>query len=148
MKKSAQIANMPENALPEQGLVKIILREMVVDVRIGLHAHEQAGGRRQRIFVNIELFATLGDYLQAPTRETIIDYGHLYDAVNAWAERPHTLLIETYLQELVGVCFALPQVEACRVSVLKPDICPDVREVGVEVFMHRTEYEQMGRADA
>ena len=120
--------------------VKIILEEMQIDVRIGLHPHEQENGRSQRILINVELFAALGDYLKDVTRESIIDYDHIYDAIREWAERPHTLFIETYLDELAGLCFQDERVEACRVSVTKPDIFPEVKRAGVELFMKRGDW--------
>ena len=118
--------------------VKIVLREMTVDVRIGLHEHEK--GAAQRILINAELFAAPGLYLQTASRETIIDYDRIRNAILQWAERPHTLLIETYLKELVDLCFMDARIEACRVSVAKPDIFKDVKHVGVEVFMRREDW--------
>ena len=55
-------------------------------------------------------------------------------AISAWPGRPHVDLLETLVEELVGVCFAAPAVQACRVSVVKPDIFNEVAAVGVEVF--------------
>ena len=119
--------------------VRIMLKKMHVDVRIGLHAHEQ-GGHRQKVIVNVELFADAGDYLSNPQRESIINYDHIYEAVKAWAERPHTLLIETYLAELLPVCFFDSRIAACRLSITKPEVFSDVEEAGVEVFMRREDY--------
>lgn len=139
MSKAATFNVIPDQELSGRGYVRIVLQGMEIDVRIGLHAHEQ-GGKSQRIIVNIELFAALGDYLRNSTRESIIDYDHIYNAVKGWAGRPHTFLIETYLAELVQICFEDTRIEACRVSVLKPDIFADVEQAGVEVFMRREDY--------
>lgn len=141
MAKAAAFTIVPDAQTPEGSFVRIMLQDMEVDVRIGLHPHEQENGRRQKVLVNIELFAALGDYLRDPDRESIIDYDHIYNAVKSWAERPHTLLIETYLAELVPICFAEPRITACRVSVSKPEVFPDVENVGVEVFVRRADFE-------
>lgn len=127
--------------LPESH-IRIFLDKINVNVRIGLHPHEQEGGRSQRVIVSIELFAPIGDYLRGATHKTIIDYDHIYRAVQSWAERPHTLLIETYLEELVAICFQDDRVAACRVSVSKPDVFKDVENAGVEVFMTRDSFQK------
>ncbi|MGB4056976.1 MAG: dihydroneopterin aldolase [Alphaproteobacteria bacterium] len=122
--------------------IRIFLDKINVNVRIGLFPHEQEGGRSQRVIVSIELFAPVGDYLSGATHKTIIDYDHIYGAVQSWAERPHTLLIETYLEELVAICFQDKRIAACRVSVSKPDVFQDVENAGVEVFMTRDSFQK------
>lgn len=119
---------------------KIVLTDMEIDVRIGLHAHEQEGGRSQRILVSVELFVSAVDYLTDTTKDTIIDYDYIYGGIKAWANRPHTLLIETYVHELLGLCFKDERIAAARVSVTKPDIFPDVARAGVEAFMCRADW--------
>lgn len=118
--------------------VKIILREMAVDVRIGLHAHEQ--DRAQRVNINVELYADGKDYLRNVTQDTIIDYEPLYKGIKEWAEKPHVLLIETYINELMAICFQDQRVEAAQVSITKPDIFPEAAAAGVEVFMKREDW--------
>jgi len=122
--------------------VKIIVKDMSVDVRIGLHPHEQEGERSQRIIVNVELFAKLGGYLEDVSRDSIIDYDHIYCGIKEWAARPHTLLIETYLNELLALCFRDERVQSCRVSVTKPDVFEEVEAAGVEVFVKREDWEK------
>jgi len=41
------------------------------------------------------------------------------------------------VEDLIGVCFALPPVEACRVRITKPDIFPEAAGAGVEIFRRR-----------
>lgn len=119
-------------------MVKIILKDMELDVRIGLHDHEK--GRSQRVIVGVELYACGKSYLRGATRETIIDYDHIYKAIREWAGKPHVLLIETYIDELMAICFADARVSAARVSLVKPDIFPDVARAGVEVFLMREDW--------
>ncbi len=51
--------------------------------------------------------------------------------------RPHTELLETLAEEIVAVCFANPLVEACRVSVVKPDIFNEAAAAGIEFYRLR-----------
>lgn len=119
--------------------VKIVIKDMVVDVRIGLYAHEKAGGRSQRIIVNVELFLDKS-YLSDITPETIMDYDTIHSAILGWSEAPHVLLIETYANDLLDICFTDDRVEAAKISITKPDIFDDVERAGVEVFMTRVDW--------
>ncbi len=121
--------------------IKIILKDMHVNVRIGLHAHEQENDRSQRIVVNVTLFTDAKNYLNHPTKDSIIDYDYIHDGVLAWADKPHVMLIETYLSDLIDLCFEHPKVAAAQVSITKPDIFEDVEQVGVETFMTREDWE-------
>lgn len=122
--------------------VKILLKDMAVNIRIGLLAHERQGGRRQRVIVNAELFAGPVDYLKDVSPHNIIDYGVLLTAVKSWEQREHVELIETYINEFLGVAFRDPRIEACRVSILKAEICEEADGAGVEVFMRRPDWEK------
>jgi len=81
--------------------------------------------------------------MMAPTHGTIgdtcpyIDYDPIRSAIRAWPSRPHTDLLETLAEELVALCFALEAVQACRVSVEKPDIFNEADAAGVEIFRVR-----------
>ena len=54
-----------------------------------------------------------------------------------WRGREHVELLETLVEELIGVCFNLPPVEACRVRITKPHIFPEAAGAGVEIFRRR-----------
>lgn len=114
---------------------RVVLRDVVTEVRLGLHPWERHKERPQRIIVNVELFA----HLDGPFggRDAIIDYDAIRDALKSWPARDHVDLIETLLEELVALCFANSQVAACRVSIIKPDIFNEAGGAGVEVYRVR-----------
>jgi len=126
---------------PDQSHLRVILRDLVVEASVGLHPWEQHPERPTRLVVNIEMFALLdGGGLQAETEARIIDYDHIRDTLKTWRTRPHTLLLETLLDEVVGLCFRNPRVDACRVSILKPDIFGEAAAAGVEAYMRRQDW--------
>ncbi len=114
---------------------RVILRDLVTEVPLGLHAWERHKERPQRIVVNVELFAhTDGTF---GSRETIVDYDEIRNELKAWRARDHVELIETLLEDLVALCFRNARVEACRVSIVKPDIFNEAGGAGVEVYRVR-----------
>ncbi len=116
----------------QRSYIRIVLRDVQTEARIGLHPWERHPERPTRLIVNVEMFA------HAPASETaFIDYDTLRHAIRGWPARPHTDLLETLVDELVGLCFADARVEACRVSVVKPDIFNEAAAAGVEVYRLR-----------
>jgi len=117
---------------------RIVLKDVQTEAHIGLHPWEQHPERPTRLLVNVEMFAPLpGQQGHAASRGTIIDYDTVRSAIRAWPARPHTPLLETLAEELVALCLANPRVEACRVSVMKPDIFNDAAAAGVEIYRVR-----------
>ncbi len=119
-----------------RGYVRVVLRDVQTEAHVGLHPWERHPERPTRLVVNVEMFAHI-DGAGHDTPATIIDYDMVRAALRGWPGRPHTELLETLVDELVGVCFANPRVEACRVSVMKPDVFNEVGAAGVEVYRPR-----------
>lgn len=129
---------------PAHSHLRVVLRDVVVEARVGLHPWEQHPERPSRLLVNVELFTPLAGPLGGETQAGIVDYDGIRQALKRWPDRPHTPLLETLLHELVGLCFAAGRVAACRASILKPDIFNEAGGAGVEVFMLRADHEAWG----
>jgi dihydroneopterin aldolase len=69
-----------------------------------------------------------------------IDYDRVRDFLKTFPSLPHVDLLETIVEEIVAKCFENDRVEACRVSVLKPDIFNEAEAAGVEVFRTRASW--------
>ncbi len=119
-----------------RGYQRVILSDIVTEVRLGLHPWERHPERPQRIVVNVELFAHQAGPPSAD--DGIIDYDAIRNALKSWPARDHVDLIETLLEELVALCFGDARVEACRVSIIKPDIFNEAGGAGVEVYRVRS----------
>ncbi|HUH85537.1 MAG TPA: dihydroneopterin aldolase [Stellaceae bacterium] len=117
--------------------IRVMLQDLETEARVGVHAWEQHPERPTRLIVNVEMFAHTKDRLGASAPENIIDYDLIRDALKQWPLRPHTLLLETLVEELVQMCFDIRAVEACRVSIVKPDIFNEAAGAGVEVYRLR-----------
>ena len=118
---------------PNRSHVRVMLRNVQTEAHVGLHPWERHPERPSRLIVNVELLAPGPDQANAP----FIDYDRIRDAIRAWPNRPHTDLLETLAGELVALCFEAPAVQACRVSVVKPDIFNEAEAAGVEFFRVR-----------
>ena len=135
MKKvgKSQKATQPWSA--DKGYVRMMIRDLVTEVRLGLHPWERHPEKPQRIVVNIELYAAPAQRIKG--HSSIVDYDYIRDALKKWPQRKHTVFIETLLEELVKLCFRDKRVMACRVSIFKPDIYNEAAGAGVELYRVR-----------
>ena len=127
----------PSHWTGENGYARMMIRDMVAEVRLGVHAHERDPERPQRVIVNVEMFADGRSHLEGEGLSSVVNYDPIHDTIRGWSERPHVLLIETLIEELIALCFRDPRVRACRVSVVKPDIYDAAAAAGVEVYRVR-----------
>ncbi len=125
---------------PSRSHLRVVLRDVVTEVSLGLHPWERHPERLTRVVVNVEMFAPLPAGLAAEAPGGIVDYDQIRAVLKQWPVRPHTKLLETLLAELVDLCFAQPRVEACRVSIVKPDIFNEAAGAGVEAYVRRADH--------
>jgi 7,8-dihydroneopterin aldolase/epimerase/oxygenase len=118
--------------------VVVRLKNVVVETSCGLHPWEQHPERPNRLSINVTLYAKLGHRRLAEFG--YIDYDDLRNFLKGFPSRPHTPLLETLLDEIVDKCFADERVDACHVSIMKPDIFNEVEAAGVEVYRTRANW--------
>lgn len=117
--------------------IRVVLRDVEVQAHVGLHAWERHPERPSRLLITVEMFAHLARGRATAGEKPVIDYDRVRNGLQGWSSRPHTPLLETLAEEVVGLCFADASVEACRVSIVKPDIFHDAAGAGVELYRVR-----------
>jgi dihydroneopterin aldolase len=117
--------------------IRVVLRDVEIEAHVGLHPWERHPERPSRLLVNVEMFAHLGHDRAGGHAKPFIDYDRVRNGLKGWTSRPHTPLLETLAEEVATLCFGDPAVEACRVSVVKPDIFNDAAGAGVEIYRMR-----------
>ncbi len=135
MKKAPQTSPSATHWSTDQGYVRMMIRDLVTEVPLGLHPWERHPEKPQRIVINIELYAAPSGPIKG--HSSIVDYDYIREAIKKWPRRKHTVFIETLLDELVKLCFKDKRVQATRVSIFKPDIYNEAAGAGVEVYRVR-----------
>jgi len=136
MKKTPQHSPAPQHWTTESGYVHMMIRDLMTEVRLGLHPWERHPEKPQRIVVNVELYAAPRSTKYKDV-SAVVDYDYIRNALKKWPRRKHTVFIETLLDELVKLSFRDKRVQACRVSIFKPDIYNEAAGAGVEVYRVR-----------
>ncbi len=119
---------------------RTFLKDIETEVNIGLHPWEQFKERPTRLLVSIELISDVLVSFVPDAAHNFIDYDIVRDHVRALKNRPHVLLLEDLVHDIVVLCMSFDRLTACRVAVRKPDIFNEVDEAGVEVYLTKAEY--------
>jgi dihydroneopterin aldolase len=125
--------------LLDQDHLRVALRNIVTECRCGLHPWEQYPERPTRLVINVDLYLAV-EAGPLPEKD-ITNYDHIRGFILTFPSRPHTLLLESLANELTAECFKQKNVQACRVSLMKPDIFNEVEGAGIEVFRTRDSWE-------
>jgi dihydroneopterin aldolase len=122
----------PEAAAGEH---KILIRDMVLSARIGVHQHERIADQRVRI--NLEAVVrprrAVGDDL-----DNVVCYGELVTGIRHVVGSGHTNLAETLAERIAAMCLEDGRVARVRVRVEKLDVFPEAESVGIEIERGRS----------
>lgn len=111
---------------------KIIIRNMRVDMFIGVHEHEKK--KPQPVVVNVEAHTTPPSDWRSDKIADILNYELIVSAIRDTAGSGHIHLVETFAEKIAHFCLKLPQASAVTVRVEKPEIFDFMDSVGVEIF--------------
>jgi len=112
---------------------KLFMRDLRTDISIGFHAFEREA--HQPVLINIDLYVLLAHSTSGSDDvRDVLDYDEIRAKAIALAHSRHFNLQETLLDLLVAMSLSYPGVRAVRASIEKPNVYPDCRTVGIEVF--------------
>jgi dihydroneopterin aldolase len=113
---------------------KLLIRDLVLDARIGVFKREKLAA--QRVRVNVVL-----DVLDRPVRDErvgdVVRYDRLIAAIRATLAEGHVNLVETLAERIAEICLRPADAQRVTVRVEKLDTDPDVGAVGVELARGR-----------
>jgi dihydroneopterin aldolase len=127
----------PDNLQPfpgagaETGLRRVLVRDLVLPARIGVHKHERDGPQRVRI--NLDLGVREGARAIDDDLANVVNYAEIVDGIRKLIAGSHVNLVETLAERIAGMCLADARVRAVTVRVEKLDVYADVAAVGVEI---------------
>ena len=107
----------------------VLIRNLEVLARIGVHGHEQ--GKPQPVRINVTLTAK-----NAPADdrlENAIDYEAVTETIRALATAGHINLAETLAERIAASCMEDPRVVKARIRVEKLHALPGAEAAGVEI---------------
>ncbi len=112
---------------------RIFLNDFSIEASIGFHDFEKQA--RQRILISVDLFVPIAQSTSCRDEvDDVLDYDFIRQQVARIAQSRHFNLQETLIDEIAALCLSQPLVRAVRVESQKPDVYPDCKTVGIEIF--------------
>lgn len=116
--------------------ISIVMKRVELRVRIGEHAWEKTDA--QRLHLDLTLEFGFADYHNR--HGGYIDYDPLRAFLKAIEERPHTERIETLARDILAACFELTPSDRVKLTILKPDVFPEMDGVGLAYAVSRRDF--------
>jgi dihydroneopterin aldolase len=114
-----------------KGTRHLLVRDLVLAARIGVHLHEH--GAPQRVRLNLDLEVAGSGAPPADDLAQVVDYEALIERVRRLVASRHVNLVETLAEQVAALCLDDPRARSVRVRVEKLDVIPDAAAVGVEI---------------
>ena len=111
---------------------KIFLKNMAVELSIGIHDFEKLA--KQNVLVNVTLDLDPHVRVSHDSISETVDYDFLRNMIIELASTQHFHLQETFCEKILALCLRQDGVYAAKVSSQKTDVYPDCESVGFEIF--------------
>jgi 7,8-dihydroneopterin aldolase/epimerase/oxygenase len=113
-----------------KGLRHLLVHDLVLPARIGIHSHERQAEQRVRLSLDLGVV----DSGRAPAAlAEVVDYEALTKRVRGLLGAGHVELVEQLADRIARLCLEDPRVRSARVRVEKLDAIADCAAVGVEI---------------
>ena len=110
---------------------QMFIRDLVVNMLIGVHRHERDG--RQRVRINVDLSLIDGSSIDDDRLASVVSYETLVHQIRTMCNSGHVNLVETLAERIARLCFDDRRVYGAIVRVEKLDVFSDTSSVGVEI---------------
>ena len=110
---------------------RMFIRDLVVNMLIGVHRHERDG--RQRVRINIDLSLIDDTGVDDDRLASVVSYETLVLEIRRICDAGHVNLVETLAERIARLCFDDRRVRRALVRVEKLDVFADTASVGVEI---------------
>lgn len=132
MDKNLKTSEHPEAFEKAADYTKIIVKNMVLDMSIGVHDFEKQ--EKQAVIVSVETTVANNPHWRKDLIDNTLNYESIVSAIKHIANRGHINLVETYAEYIADFCLSDPMIQGVKVCVEKPDIFEFADSVAVEIF--------------
>jgi len=109
--------------------ILVLIRDLELLARIGVHGHEQ--GKPQPVRINVGLTARFDS--SADKLDNAVDYEAIADKIRAIASAGHINLAETLAERIAAACLEDARVIRARIRVEKLHALAGAEAAGVEI---------------
>jgi dihydroneopterin aldolase len=115
---------------------RILVRDLVLPCRIGVHGHEREAPQRVRFNARLLVERAVGG---SDELRHVLNYETIVEGIRALARGEHIELLESLAEQVMAICLASPHALEAWVSVEKLDVFADAASVGVALHRRRSQ---------
>ncbi len=115
---------------------RVRIRDLVLTMSIGVHAHEKITPQRIQIGVELDLDYPAGGFPDGQYRK-VFCYETLIDRIRTIAAESHVILVETFGERIADFALTDSRVRTVAVAIEKLDIFDDCAGVGATIEKSR-----------
>jgi 7,8-dihydroneopterin aldolase/epimerase/oxygenase len=114
---------------------RVFVRDLEIMASVGVYEVEMR--YEQRVIVSVELDVHDEYDGKSERLADVVDYSLIVRDIEVLVQSRHFKLIETLAECIAQVCLTDRRVDVARILVMKPDIMPSCKAVGIEIERRR-----------
>jgi 7,8-dihydroneopterin aldolase/epimerase/oxygenase len=118
----------------EAGIRHVFIRNLELDIEIGIYSHEH--GKTQKVRLNVDM-AVDDTPVTEDRLESVVDYADITRKVRKLVAGGHVALAETLAEKVAEICFEDARVRMVRVRVEKLEALKNAESAGIEIERRR-----------
>jgi len=115
----------------KEEFINIIIKNLILPCRIGVHKHEKLGAQRVRI--SLKLRTKVNTKAILDKLDNVICYEKIIKNIEKITKSGHINLVETLADLLAKSCLEEENADLVKVKIEKLDVFNNVESVGVEI---------------
>jgi dihydroneopterin aldolase len=120
--------------------IAIVFKRVELFAHVGEHRWEQHPERPTRLLIDLTITFDYREYFEE--YDGYVDYDPLRAFLKGLQDRPHINKLEEFAKQILNVCFAGRGTKRVKLSVIKPDVFPEMAGVGVALDVAREDYKK------
>ncbi len=116
---------------------KVIIKNYIINIFIGLHDFEKK--KKQRVRFNLEIISDENIKPNSINLKSIVNYEDIINKITYITNKKHFELLEDLAEEIFDIIFNYKIVKKIKIKIEKLDIIRNTESVGVEIIKKRNE---------
>ena len=124
--------NLAENNKKTNKTYNIIIKDLLLDALIGIHAHEK--DKKQKVLINLLLKASDSFKVHDDDITNVVSYEYIVNDIEELINSGHFGLLETLAEKISKICLKDERVLNVTIKIEKLDVFKNARSVGIEIY--------------
>ena len=116
---------------------KVIIKNYIINIFIGLHDFEKK--KKQRVRFNLEIISDENIKPNSINLKSIVNYEDIINKITYITNKKHFELLQDLAEEIFDIIFNYKIVKKIKIKIEKLDIIRNTESVGVEIIKKRNE---------